>query len=242
MSKLSAAITLTALLAIRAFAQTPAPTAADRSPIKVEGAQTFSTFGAFEASVLAELDRQVDAQKNTLAVLRAKYSEDNPDAETAKLNLAILQARRDALARKNADIANMRVAALLDPGMLTRGAADSLNRAAQPAAHEALFDFSKSQTITGTITQLNLVNPYSVLTVNVSGALTNVFLASANALAAAGWSRGAVKLGDQITVTGAPARGGSNILQATEASSNGKPLFSRPAVELSQDAVAAYEK
>jgi hypothetical protein len=241
MYKLSAAITL-ALLAIQAFAQTPAPTATNLSPIKVEGAETHGTFGAFEASVLAGLDRQVDAQKDTLAALRAKYSEDNPEVQTAKLNLAILQARRDALARKNADIANMRVAAILDPGLLTRGTSASPNRGAQPAAHEALFDFSKSQTITGTITQLNLVNPYSVVTVNVSGALTNVFLASANALAAAGWSRGTVKLGDQITVTGAPARGGSNILQATEASSNGKPLFSRPAVELSPDAVGAYEK
>ena len=193
--------------------------------------------------MLAGLDRQVDAQKNILVALRDKYKDDYPEVETAKLNLAILQARRDALARKNADIANMRVAVLLDPGLLARrtGTAES-NRAAQPAAHEALFDFSKSQTITGTITQLNLVSPYSVMTVNVSGVLTNVFLASANALTAAGWSRGKVKLGDQITVTGAPARGGSNILQATDASSNGKPLFSRPAVELSQDAVEAYEK
>jgi hypothetical protein len=241
MYKLSAALTLGAL-AIRAFAQTPAPTAASLSPIKIEGAQTFGTFGAFEASVLAGLDSQVYAQENTLAALRAKYSEDYPDVETAKLDLAILQARRDALARMNAEIANMRVAAILDPGVLTRGAANSPDRSAQPAAHETLFDFGKSQTITGTITQLNLVNPYSVVTVNVSGALTNVFLASANALAAAGWSRGTVKLGDQITVTGAPAHGGSNILQATEASSNGKPLFSRPAVELSQDAVGVYEK
>ncbi len=67
------------------------------------------------------------------------------------------------------------------------------------------------------------------------------FLASSNALAAAGWSRGTVKLGDQV-IPGAPARGGSNIPQATEASSNGKRFFSRPAVELSQDAVGAYEK
>jgi hypothetical protein len=63
MYRLSAALTLAALLTIRALAQTPAPTAADRSPIKVEGAET-GTFGAFEASVLAGLDRQVDAQKN----------------------------------------------------------------------------------------------------------------------------------------------------------------------------------
>jgi hypothetical protein len=200
--------------------------------------ETHPTFGAFEASVLAGLDSQVDAQVKTLAALRAKYNDDYPDVETAKLNLAVLQAKRDALARKNADIANTRVAVLLDPGLLTRGPAS----ATQPAAHEALFDFSKSQTITGTITQLNFVNPYSVLTVNVSGALTNVFLASANALAAGGWSRGAVKPGDPITVTGAPARGGSNILQATEVSSNGKPLFSRPGVELSRAAAAAYEK
>ena len=239
MYKLSAAMTLAGLLTASAFAQTPTPS--DRSPIKIEGVGTL-TPGAFEASVLAELDRQVDAQKSTLIALRAKYSEDYPGVETAKLNLAILQARRDALARTNADIANTRVAALLDPGMLARGGPAGPNPGAQPAAHEALFDFSKSQTITGTVGQFNLVNPYSVLTVNVSGVLTNVFLASANALAAAGWIRGAVKLGDPITVTGAPARGGSNILQATDVSSRGKPLFSRPAVELSRDAVQAYEK
>jgi hypothetical protein len=148
MHKLGAAITLGALFAIRAFAQTPAPNAA---PIRIEGADASNApFGAFEASVLAGLDRQVSAQANTLAALRAKYSEDNSEVETAKLNLAILQARRDALARKNADIANTRVAVLLDPGLLTRGTSASLNRGAQPAPHEALFDFSKSQTITGT--------------------------------------------------------------------------------------------
>jgi hypothetical protein len=120
MYKLSAAITLAGILTIQAFAQTPAPNATDRSPIRIEGGEIHGILGAFEASVLAGFDRQVDAQKDTLAALRAKYKEDHPDVETAKLNLAILQARRDALARKNADIANMRVAVLLDPGMLTR--------------------------------------------------------------------------------------------------------------------------
>jgi Family of unknown function (DUF6152) len=237
MYKLSAALTLAVVLTIPAFAQTPAP--ANTPSIRIEGAETSGTFGAFEASVLAGLDRQVDAQTNTLATLRAQYNEDFPEVQTAKLNLAILQARRDALARTNADIANMRVAAILDPGLLNRSA---VNRAAQPAAHEALFDFSKSQTITGTITILTFVNPYSVVTVDVSGTLTNVFLASANALAAGGWKQGSVKRGDQITITGAPARSGANILQATDASSNGKALFSRPAVELSHEAVIAYEK
>jgi len=233
---------LATCLAIPAFAQTLPPTATNSSPIKIEGAQGCCAPGAFEASVLAELDRQVDAQKNALIALRAKYSEDHPDVETAKLNLAILQAKRDALARTNAEIANRRVAALLDPDLLARGTAGSANRAAQPAAHETLFDFSKSQTITGSITQLNLVNPYSVVTVDASGVLTTVFLASANALATAGWVQGALKRGDRITVTGAPARGGSNILQATEVSSNGMRLSSRPAVVMSRDAVGAYEK
>ncbi len=237
MYKLSAAATLAAVFTMRAVAQTPAPV----NPIKIEGAQP-SGIDGFEASVLAGFDRRVDAQKTTLAALRAQHNEDYPDVQTAKLNLAILQAQRDALARMNADRANIRVAALLDPGLFTRGAVNSPNRAAEPAAHETLFDFSKSQTITGTITILTFVRPYSVVTVDVSGVLTNVFLASTNALAAAGWSQGAVKRGDPITITGAPARGGSNILQATEVSSNGKPLFSRPAVELSRDAVRAYEK
>jgi len=182
MYKISAAITLAALLAIGAFGQTPGPYATVRAHIRIEGGEVHGTFGSFEASVLAGLDRQVIDQENILIALRAKYNEDYPDVQTAKLNLAILQAGRDKVARTNADIANMRVAALLDPGMLTRGTGDSSNRAVQPAAHETLF------------------------------------------------------------VIGAPARGGSNILQATEASSNGKPLFSRPAAELSLDAVAAYEK
>jgi hypothetical protein len=46
---------------------------------------------------------------------------------------------------------------------------------------------------------------------------------SANALAATGWSRGTVKLGDQITSNGGRRAQGPNILQATEASSNGGP-------------------
>ena len=244
MYKLNAALALAAVVTMGAFAQTPAPSATNQPRIKVEGAETSSTFGAFEASVLAQLDRQVAAQIDTLIALRDKYREDSPDVEAAKLNLAVLQAQRDALARTNADIANRRMAALLDPGMPTRGrgAAVSVDRSAQPAAHETLFNFSKSQSITGTIARLTLASPYSVVTVDVAGARTDVFLASANALAAGGWSRGTVKIGDEITVTGAPARGGSDILQATEASSNGKTLFSRPAVELSREAVAAYEK
>ena len=207
MNKLSAAATLAALFTIGGFAQTPAA-------IRVEGAEAHGTLGAFEASVLAGLDSKVDAQKNTLAALRTQYKEDYPDVQTAKLNLAILQAQRDKLARMNADIANMRIAALLDPATMNR--ANSANRATEPAPHEALFDFSKSQTITGTISVLTLVSPYSVVTVDVAGVPTNVFLASTNALAKGGWSTGMVKRGDPITVKGAPARGGANILQALD--------------------------
>ena len=239
MNTIHATITLAAVLAIPALAQTSAPIAA--GPIQ---SQTWSiegnsippqTFGEFEASVLAGLDRQVHAQQDTLLALRDKYKEDSPEVQTAKLKLAVLQARRDKLARTNTEIASLRIAAILDLESRTRAAG-------QPAAHETLFDFSKSQTTTGTITILSLAKPYSVVTINVAGTPTDVFLASLNALAAGGWTPNSVKPGDTITVTGAPARGGSPMLPASEVSFNGKPLFSRPAVELTQAAVATYEK
>jgi len=222
MYKFSAAVAAAVLLTMSAFAQTPAPAG--------------GAFGAFEASVLAGLDRQVDAQKETLAALRARLSENHPEVEAAMLNLALLQAKRDALAMTNAEIANRRVAVMLDPGLLTGSRAD------QPAAHDSLFDFSKSEVVTGTITQLNFSSPYSVLTVNVSGVLRNVFLASTNALAAAGWNRGTVRIGDQISVAGSPARARANILQATQVSAGGRTLFSRPDAELTREAAGVYEK
>jgi len=116
------------------------------------------------------------------------------------------------------------------------------------SAHEALFDFTKSDTITGRVIQIELSSPYSFISIAPSspshfGPLVQVFVASANALARAGWTGGTIgKLGDQITVTGAPAVDGGATLQATQVTYNGQVLFSRPNGPLPQNAMGAYEK
>lgn len=101
-------------------------------------------------------------------------------------------------------------------------------RAAQEANHETEFDFSRSTTVTGTVTQVQMLNPNAWLTVALATPM-RVSLASPSTLAAGGWNRDTVKLGDQVTVTGAPALDGSSTMQATSVSHNGTVLFTRSA-------------
>jgi tetratricopeptide (TPR) repeat protein len=120
----------------------------------------------------------------------------------------------------------------------------TLFNAGQPAQHEALFDFKRSTTITGTVVQVAWMNPYTMLTINTvpSEPPSKVFVASSNTLEVAGWTRGTVRLGDQITITGAPAVDASPTLQATSVTFNGQVIFSRPNGPLPQVAIGAYEK
>jgi hypothetical protein len=96
--------------------------------------------------------------------------------------------------------------------------------------HDAEYDFTRSTTITGTIRQVQLVNPYSWLAVNPNGDTTrsvSISLDSPDALLRGGWERSMPHLGDQVTVTGAPARDGTPFIQATSVSLNGVVIFTR---------------
>jgi Family of unknown function (DUF6152)/Tetratricopeptide repeat len=112
-------------------------------------------------------------------------------------------------------------------------ALDLQKQKAQQVHHDAEFDFSQSATVTGTVTKVQMMNPYSWLTVALPGTgllpPVRVSLASPATLAAGGWSRDTVKLGDQVTVIGVPGRDGSDVIQATSVSLNGKLLFTRDA-------------
>jgi hypothetical protein len=104
--------------------------------------------------------------------------------------------------------------------------------------HDAEFDFTKSVTVTGTVEQVQILNPYSWLTVNpvsVSGPMPlqppiRVSLDSPSTLARAGWSKNTVNAGDPVTIIGVPALDGSSAIQATSVSANGRVLFSRSGV------------
>lgn len=89
--------------------------------------------------------------------------------------------------------------------------------AAAPAAlahHSgAMFDSSKTATITGTITEFNWVNPHSSFKVEVPGEdgkpqIWAIEMNSPGNLVRTGWKRTTLKPGDKVTVTVRPLRDG----------------------------------
>jgi hypothetical protein len=77
----------------------------------------------------------------------------------------------------------------------------------------AMFDGTRSQTITGKITEFNWVNPHSSFKVEVVGAdgKSAIWAIEMNApgnLVRSGWKRTTLKIGDQVTATVRPLRDG----------------------------------
>ncbi len=94
--------------------------------------------------------------------------------------------------------------------------------------HDAEFDFTKSVTVTGTVLQVQWLNPYVWLTVNSNGNAATPYrisLAPPNVMVRDGWTKDRVKAGDQVTFVGAPALDGSSEIQATSVSANGVVIF-----------------
>ena len=80
------------------------------------------------------------------------------------------------------------------------------------------YDMTKIVTLSGTVKELQFVNPHSLLTITVKddGGKTNEWqgeLPSPNLLSRRGWSRSTLKPGDQVTVIGSPAKNGEKGMQ-----------------------------
>jgi Cu/Ag efflux protein CusF len=92
---------------------------------------------------------------------------------------------------------------------------------ARPAlAHHggAAFDQTKQQTLIGTVTRMDFVNPHVVVYMNVQnpdGTATewSGWLTAPNKLQRAGWSKNTLKPGDKITLVGNQQKNGSPVLQ-----------------------------
>ena len=91
------------------------------------------------------------------------------------------------------------------------------------AHHNAapIYDFSKSVSIEGVVTDYQFVHPHARIYLEVrdeSGAIQEWMAEGANAVALRyhGWTGEEVKPGDRITVTGAPSRNGSPRLEWRE--------------------------
>ena len=82
----------------------------------------------------------------------------------------------------------------------------------------AAFDTDHLITIKGTVTNFEWSNPHTFIYLDVkdeSGKVEpwRVEANSPNMLTRVGWTRESVKTGDQVTVTGAPARNGTKIMR-----------------------------
>jgi hypothetical protein len=92
---------------------------------------------------------------------------------------------------------------------------------ARPAlAHHggAAFDQTKQQTLTGSVTRMDFVNPHVVVYFNVQGAdgattEWSGWLTAPNKLQRAGWTKNTLKPGDKVTIVGNQQKNGSPVLQ-----------------------------
>jgi len=97
---------------------------------------------------------------------------------------------------------------------------------ARPAlAHHggAAFDQTKQQTLTGTVTRMDFVNPHVVVYFNVQGTDGTTtewsgWLTAPNKLQRAGWTKTTLKPGDKVTIVGNQQKNGSPVLQIRKVS------------------------
>jgi hypothetical protein len=115
-------------------------------------------------------------------------------------------------------------------------ACGALLLAVQPAlvAHHSFaaeFDSNKQLMLKGTITKVEWTNPHTYFHLDVvddSGKVTNwaVEGGAPNALYRAGWKPTSLKNGDKVTIVGAAAKDGSNLVNATSFQlADGRCLF-----------------
>lgn len=93
----------------------------------------------------------------------------------------------------------------------------------------AAYDMDKSVTLKGTVTDFQFVNPHVLIFFDVKddkGQVTNWAgeLTSPNHLERLGWSKSTLKVGDEITMSGAPSKSGAPRMWAQKISNASGPL------------------
>jgi hypothetical protein len=94
----------------------------------------------------------------------------------------------------------------------------------------AAYEMRSSVSVKGAVTDFKFVNPHVLVYVDAKNAQGEVEkwqaeLTSPNRLARAGWNLHTLKLGDEITLVGAPAKSGVHSLWITKIlGTDGKPM------------------
>jgi len=94
-----------------------------------------------------------------------------------------------------------------------------------------VYDLTRSITISGTVADFRFVNPHTLIYVDVRGEDGEVvswlggLSAHASLTRREGWTIETLKPGDEVLVTGAPARGGAPSVWVQQVILNGEPLL-----------------
>lgn len=93
----------------------------------------------------------------------------------------------------------------------------------------AAYEMDKNVTIKGTVTDFQFVNPHVLIYLDVKddkGQVTNWAgeLTSPNRLTRLGWNKTTLKVGDEITMVGAPSKSGAPRMWANKISNANGPL------------------
>lgn len=94
----------------------------------------------------------------------------------------------------------------------------------------AAYDMSKTVAVTGTVTDFQFVNPHVLISMDAKDPSTGKIehwqgeLTSPNHLARAGWTKSTIKPGDEVTLTGGPAKSGSPTMWIRKISKDGQEV------------------
>ena len=94
----------------------------------------------------------------------------------------------------------------------------------------AAYDSSKMVTVTGTVTDFQFVNPHVMISMDVKDPSTGKIekwegeLTSPNHLERAGWTKSTIKVGDQVTMTGAALKSGALAMAIRKVMKNGQEI------------------
>jgi hypothetical protein len=81
----------------------------------------------------------------------------------------------------------------------------------------AAYEEAKEVTVTGSVTYFDFVNPHTLIYLNVKQSDGTIArwqgqLTSPNNLARVGWTRRSLQMGEQVTITGYPAKNSANTM------------------------------
>jgi Family of unknown function (DUF6152) len=94
----------------------------------------------------------------------------------------------------------------------------------------AAYDVSKTITLNGTVSEFQFINPHVLISIEVKDPATGKMqkwqgeLTSPNHLIRAGWTRGTLKTGDQVTLVGSPAKSGSTTMWLRKVMKDGQEI------------------